>query len=162
MRSIDRLLWLRAWVIRVRRPLFRFFYGVDIPPTASVSLSARFRATARGPITIGGDTLIAFKTLVLGADPASGREAPVRIGTHCFIGGGSVILPGVTIGDHVIVGAGSVVTDSVPPHSIVVGNPARVLKSGIDTGKKGRLPGADETARAAKLALAERLRACGP
>ena len=55
--------------------------------------------------------------------------APVKIGSDCFIGAGSIILPGVTIGDNVIIGAGSVVTKSIPDNSIAVGNPARVISS---------------------------------
>lgn len=154
MRTIDKFLWFRSWLVNMRRPLFRKLYGIEIPRTASVSLSARFRPTERGPITIGDDTLIAFKTLILGHDISDGREAPVVIGRDCFIGGGSIVLPGVTIGDGSIVGAGSVVYDDVPPNSIVAGNPARVLKTGIGAGKKGRLPEADERARAAKAAAA--------
>lgn len=152
MKTIDQFLWFRAWLIKVRRPIYRRLHGVDIPPSASVSFSARFSPSARGPITIGDHTLIAFKTLVLGRDDATGREAPVRIGGNCFVGGGSIILPGVTIGDGSIIGAGSVVFDDVPADSIAIGNPARVLKTGIGAGPKGRLPGADATARAAKLA----------
>src|SRR5690606_3494179 len=44
------------------------------------------------------------------------------------IGGGSIILPGVTVGEGAIVGAGSVVTKDVPPGSVVIGNPARVAR----------------------------------
>jgi len=51
---------------------------------------------------------------------------PVRIGRNVWIGGGAIILPGVTIGDDAIVGAGSVVTRDVPAGATVVGNPARV------------------------------------
>lgn len=44
------------------------------------------------------------------------------------IGGNATILPGVVIGENALVGAGSVVVDDVPPGSVVVGNPARVIK----------------------------------
>jgi acetyltransferase-like isoleucine patch superfamily enzyme len=50
------------------------------------------------------------------------------IGHHASIGAGAVILPGVTIGLHPKVGAGAVVTRDVPPHTLVVGNPARVAR----------------------------------
>ena len=50
------------------------------------------------------------------------------IGNDVWIGQGATILPGTRIGDGVIVGAGSVVTGTIPPYSIVGGNPARVLR----------------------------------
>ncbi len=52
-----------------------------------------------------------------------------RIGDHVWIGDGSMVLKGVSIGDNCIIGAGSVVTKSIPPFSLAVGNPARVLKT---------------------------------
>ncbi len=54
------------------------------------------------------------------------RSAP-RILRAARVGGGSVLLPGVTIGENAFVGAGSVVTKDVPDYAIVVGNPARVV-----------------------------------
>lgn len=54
---------------------------------------------------------------------------PVAIGHQCWIGGGAIILPGVTIGDGCTIGAGSVVTKSVPPRSVAAGNPCRILKT---------------------------------
>ena len=54
--------------------------------------------------------------------------SPVTIGGDCWIGGGSIILPGVMIGDRCIIGAGSVVTKDVPSDTTVAGNPAKVIK----------------------------------
>ena len=54
------------------------------------------------------------------------REGP-RIERGARVGGGSVLLPGVTIGANALVGAGSVVTRDVPARAIVVGNPARTV-----------------------------------
>ncbi len=61
----------------------------------------------------------------------SGLESAssIRIGHDVWIGGGAVVLPGVTIGDRSVVGAGSVVVRSVPPDSLVVGNPARIVRT---------------------------------
>ncbi len=61
----------------------------------------------------------------------SGLESarPIRIGNDVWIGGGAVVLPGVTIGDRSVVGAGSVVMHSVPADSVVAGNPARVVRT---------------------------------
>ena len=53
---------------------------------------------------------------------------PVTIKDNVWIGGSAIILPGVTIGENAIIGAGSVVTKDVPENTIVVGNPARVLR----------------------------------
>ena len=57
------------------------------------------------------------------------RSAPVKIGNYCWIGGGSIILPGVEIGDGCVIGAGSVVTKSIPANSLAMGNPCRVSRS---------------------------------
>ncbi len=66
-------------------------------------------------------------------DPARRREGlefgrPISIGPFAWIGGGAIILPGVTIGADAVIGAGSVVTRDVPPGATVAGNPARILR----------------------------------
>lgn len=53
---------------------------------------------------------------------------PVTIEDDVWIGANAVILPGVTIGNHSVVAAGAVVTKDVPPHSLVAGVPAKVIK----------------------------------
>lgn len=55
-----------------------------------------------------------------------GKE--VTIGDNVWIGGNSVICPGVTIGDHVVIGAGSVVTKDIPDWSVAAGNPCKVIR----------------------------------
>jgi maltose O-acetyltransferase len=54
---------------------------------------------------------------------------PVRIGARAWLGGGSIVLPGVTIGEGSTIGAGSVVTRDVPPYVLAAGNPCRVVRS---------------------------------
>jgi acetyltransferase-like isoleucine patch superfamily enzyme len=57
--------------------------------------------------------------------------ATIRVEDYAWIGARSVILPGIIIGKGAVIGAGSVVTRSVPPWSIVAGNPARLIKERI-------------------------------
>lgn len=54
--------------------------------------------------------------------------SPVHIGNNVWIGGGSIVLPGVTIGDNTTIGAGSVVTRDIPANVVAAGNPCRVLR----------------------------------
>jgi UDP-2-acetamido-3-amino-2,3-dideoxy-glucuronate N-acetyltransferase len=61
---------------------------------------------------------------------------PTLVKKGASIGSSATVLCGVTVGEYAIVGAGSVVTKDVPPHSIVVGNPAKVLKMLRDKEKK--------------------------
>ena len=56
------------------------------------------------------------------------RSLGITVGEDCWIGGGSVICPGVTIGNRVVVAAGSVVVDDVPDDVLVAGNPAVVKR----------------------------------
>ena len=53
---------------------------------------------------------------------------PIVIEDNVWIGGGAILLPGVTIGRNAVVGAGTVVPRSVPANTVVVGNPARVIR----------------------------------
>ena len=53
---------------------------------------------------------------------------PISIGNDCWIGGNSIILPGVSIGNGCTIGAGSVVTKNIPDNSLAVGNPAKVIR----------------------------------
>jgi maltose O-acetyltransferase len=65
------------------------------------------------------------------ATRAAGLELakPIRIGSGVWIGGGAIVLPGVTIGDGCVIGAGSVVSHDLPPFSLALGNPARVVRT---------------------------------
>lgn len=54
---------------------------------------------------------------------------PIRIEDEVWIGGGAILLPGVTVGKGSVVGAGAVVTKDIPPCTVAVGNPARVIRT---------------------------------
>lgn len=90
------------------------------------------------PIHIGDNVLLGTNVQLLTPihplDPEkrkAGWESakPIYIQNNVWIGSGAIVLPGVTIGENSVVGAGSVVTKDVEPGVVVVGNPARVVKS---------------------------------
>jgi acetyltransferase-like isoleucine patch superfamily enzyme len=87
-------------------------------------------------IEIGNNVIISYGAKILGHDSSLNNmfDFPIRMGKtvlkdSCYIGAGAIILAGVSIGTHAIVGAGSVVTKDVEPNTVVVGNPARFLKT---------------------------------
>ena len=56
------------------------------------------------------------------------QTAPVKIGKNVWIGGGSILLPGITIGDNTTIGAGSIVTKDIPENVLALGNPCRIIR----------------------------------
>jgi len=93
-----------------------------------------------GGVTIGKDTLIAAHCQILSSNhtiPNRTRHIrwepdiplPTTIGEDVWLGAGVTVLGGVTIGNGCVVGAGAVVTKDLPPYSIAVGVPARVLRT---------------------------------
>ncbi|WP_305037222.1 DapH/DapD/GlmU-related protein [Kineococcus sp. TRM81007] len=138
-RSLNQLRWLRKGIVGVKRAVNVHVWGMDIHPTATFSLSARFDRTHPQGIHIGERSYVALEAIVLAHDMTRAKKTHTRIGRHCFVGAGSIVLPGVTIGDGSIVAAGAVVTKDVPPASIVAGSPARVIRSDIVVGPYGRL-----------------------
>lgn len=119
----------------VIRPPFYCDYGVNISIGAGVFLNFNCIILDVVAVTIGEKTQIGPGVQILtaghprdAATRASGLEfgRPIRIGQNVWIGGGAIILPGVTIGDDVLIGAGSIVTRDVPTAATAFGNPARV------------------------------------
>ena len=90
-----------------------------------------------GNIDIGDNVMFAPNVIVITAThpvlPALREKGlqfnvDVKICNNVWIGAGAIIMPGITVGENSVVGAGSVVTKDVPPNTVVVGNPARVLR----------------------------------
>ena len=127
---------------------FRRVFGIDIHPSVQMSLSAKLDLTFPKGIHVGENTYLAFESRILSHDRTRGLYLHTRIGKDCFIGGRSLILPGITIGNGCIVGAGSVVTRDVPDRTIVAGNPAVVIRSDVTVGAYGQMAGADATEQA--------------
>lgn len=118
-------------------PPFRVDYGCNI------RLGHRFYANFNltildcAIVTIGDRVMFGPNVSLLSAthetDVRSRRECiefakPITIKDDCWIGGHVVVLPGVTIGEGCTIGAGSVVTKDIPPWSVAMGTPARVVK----------------------------------
>lgn len=118
------------------RPPFHCDYGFNIRLGAGVFLNFNCVILDIVAVEIGDATQIGPAVQIYAADHPrdaatrnSGLEfgRPVRIGRNAWIGGGAIILPGVTIGDDAVVGAGSVVTRGVAAGARVAGNPARLM-----------------------------------
>lgn len=105
----------------------------------NVFINRNVNIVARDYITIGDNVMIGPNTII---NSGSHRfvnpkelirnqghdKAPIVICNNVFIGGNVFILPGVTIGEGAVVGAGSIVTKNVEPNTVVVGNPAKIIK----------------------------------
>lgn len=139
MRSLNRLIWIQRAMIKARIAFNNRFWGMDIHPTVRLSRSCRLDRTYPRGVHIGAYTYVAFDAAILSHDMTRAKKVDTFVGSHCFIGARSLILPGVTIGDGSIVAAGSIVTTDVPPRCIVAGNPARVIREGISVDKYGVL-----------------------
>jgi acetyltransferase-like isoleucine patch superfamily enzyme len=135
---------IRTVMLNLRNAYHRKVLGLDIHPTVRMSLTAKLDSNFRAGIHIDAGSYIAFGARVMSHDFTRGLYLHTHIGKNCFIGGQSIILPGVRIGDGSIVGAGSVVTKDVPAGSAVAGNPARIVKEGLAVEKFGRLIEADD------------------
>ena len=70
----------------------------------------------------------AHKTYVYPRGTQPDSPSPINIGNNVWIGINAIILKGTKIGDHSIVGAGSVVKGEFPPYSLIIGNPAHLVK----------------------------------
>lgn len=123
-------------------------YGRNIYVGNNVSVNMNCTFVDCNTITIGDNVLIASNVqLYTAAHPVELSERltpdwsmeteqyfcrtyalPIKIGNGCWLGGGVIVLPGVTIGDGSAIGAGSVVTKDIPANSLAAGNPCRVIR----------------------------------
>jgi len=110
-----------ASTMRVRLHRWR---GVKIGKNVWIGYDAIIETSKPQLVTIGDDAVIGIRATVI----AHFRELRgVTIGPRANIGPGAIIMPGVVVGEGAVVTAGSVVTRSVPPMTVVQGNPARAV-----------------------------------
>ncbi len=144
MRSLNQLKYLRKILVKGKYLINTKIWGMDLHPTCTFSLSVKFDRTYPKGMHVGEYTYVAFGASILSHDLTRGLYLDTHIGKNCFIGGRSIILPGITIGDECVIGAGSVVTKDVPSNCAVAGNPAKVIKENIEVGRFGRFKYVDE------------------
>lgn len=119
------------------QPPFFCDYGSNIHLGTRVFFNFNCVVLDVAEVRIGDYTLFApavqilTATHPLDAELRRTRESakPITIGSDVWIGGGAIILPGVTIGDRAVIGAGSVVTKDVPAGMLAMGNPCRVVRT---------------------------------
>lgn len=101
-------------------------------------INENVQITCGGTIEIGEGCVIGRDVVIRSYDGHSIQQygyqisSPIKIGEHVWIGQGATLLKGVTIGDGAIVAANATVTKDVPPHCIVAGCPAKVVKENIN------------------------------
>lgn len=126
-------------------PPFYTDFGKNITIGKDVFIDSGCHFQDQGGIEIGDGSLIGHNVVLATVnhdlDPGKKRKnnyAPIKIGTHVWIGSNATVLPGVTVGDWAVIAAGAVVTRDVPPQAVVGGVPARVLK--VIPGEKKEVP----------------------
>ncbi|GAA4897383.1 sugar O-acetyltransferase [Tessaracoccus lubricantis] len=119
------------------RPPLSVDYGEFLHIGARTFINCNLTALDVAVIRIGADCQIGPNVQLLTPwhpiEPGPRRDkwesgSPITLEDNVWLGGGVIVLPGVTIGENSIVGAGSVVTKDVPPGIVVAGNPARVIR----------------------------------
>jgi maltose O-acetyltransferase len=122
------------------RPPFFCDYGSQISIGARTFVNFGLVALDPAPITVGDDVQIGPNVQLLTAThplDAELRRAkwegaePIAVSDNVWLGGGVIVLPGVTIGENTVVGAGSVVPRDLPADVVAVGNPARIIRRSV-------------------------------
>lgn len=120
----------------VEQPIF-CTYGYNTTVGDNFFMNVNGKLMDSGKITIGNNVFIAPNVSIITEEHAMDVENriagleythPVTIGDNVWICTGAIILPGVTIGNDSVIGAGSVVTKDIPPKSLAVGNPCKVIR----------------------------------
>lgn len=135
-RLLEQLLGSIGEDTAIRPPLY-VDYGTNITIGARTFANYGLVALDVATITIGDDVQIGPNVQLLTPthpmEPGPRRDkwesaAPIVIEDNVWLGGGVIVLPGVTIGANTVVGSGAVVNRDLPPNVLAVGNPARVVR----------------------------------
>jgi len=153
-------LYFRNRVIDLQLFVYRRLLGMDIGKDVRISLRAKIDFTNPRGVHIDDGTYVAFDSVILSHDMSRLVHLDTFIGKNCFVGAKAIVMPGVRIGDSCIIGSGAVVTKDVPSGSIVAGNPAQIVKSGIVTVRWGILK--EAYARGTAFAREEASQRSGP
>lgn len=138
---IKKILGKTGDYVNIEAP-FHCDYGKNIEVGEEFFANYNFTVLDVAKVTIGDYAQIAPNVSIYTAGHPlhpesrnSGYEygIPVTIGNNVWIGGNTVILPGVTIGDNVVIGAGSVVTKDIPDNMIAAGNPCKIIREITET-----------------------------
>ncbi len=142
------IIYLLARVARRWRMCWLHWLGyVNINKNTVIEHNVGLDKLNRKGIHIGSGCLIASGTTILAHEhifvkpDGSYYFKDTYIGNNCFVGVNSLICPGVHIGNECVVGGGAIVTKDVPDNSMVVGVPARIVKTGIRMNDHARLEG---------------------
>lgn len=120
---------------------FQCDYGCNIHVGENFYANYNLVVLDCAPVTIGDNVFLAPNVSLFTAGHPVHPEtrntmleyaAPITIGNNVWIGGGTILNPGVTVGDNVVIGSGSVVVKDLPSNVIAVGNPCRVLREITD------------------------------
>lgn len=136
--KVREILWhiISAYQIFVMNKI----YGMHVDPSAKVSFKAKLDKSINPKgIYIGKYSRVLYQSVILAHDYSRALKVDTIIKNNCIIGIRAIIMPGITVHEHSVVASGSVVTKDVPPHCIVAGNPARVVKEGISVSNEGQI-----------------------
>lgn len=127
---------------RIRVFIWNRVWGMSIDPSSQFSMSCKLDKTNPKGVVIKQRCVVTFGATILTHDMTRRLRTTTTIEDDCFIGARSIIMPGVRVGPRAIVAAGAVVTKDVEPGTIVAGNPAQVIQSGVRIASFGRLASA--------------------
>ena len=133
--------------VRVNQPFYvdygnNIYVGDDVVINLNCTFLDTNKIVIGSRVLIGPDVKIYTATHPINSNERFQKKAnkdtyvvtmakPVEIGDDVWIGGGSIILPGISIGNNCTIGAGSVVTKSIPDNSVAYGNPCRVIRKSL-------------------------------